>query len=628
MRLGEMGLDLWMCCFTSTSDTFRKQTEWKWQIFPYHKLKIATNYFHQARILDKKGSATVYYGKLKNGREIAVQSFKEDKCNILKQFIEETVILNFMPYKNLVTIYGYSTHQKEFLLVHEYLSNGTLATHIKGQPSDSRTTLTWPNRLDIAIDIASALNYLHYKGIVHRNVKSNNIFLDINFCAKLGNFHLSKKLVVEATDVTRDLIGTSGYIDPELVSKGLLSVKNDVYSFGVVLCELVSSMLAEYYVHNEEESLATFLMTKVENQALVELLDPNLGFQSDVKIDKMMTATAELAFWCLQCPQELRPNMEQVLESLNGIKQGRYELSPIKAFKIFHHAELEEATNHFDTFLGKGGFGSVYYGKLKDGREVGIKRFHEETNRTIKQFMKEIEIASHLRHQNLVLLYGCSSRHSDKHMLVYEYISNGTLSQHLHGSSGSTLSWPSRLNIAIETAKALVYLHDSGIIHRDIKGSNILLDENLTVKVADFGLSRFLPDYVTHVSTLPVGTRAYIDPDYFETGRVSDKSDVYSFGVILFELISSKPASLMQGTENVTLAQFAMHKILNKNLQGLVDQSLAICFNENVVEMITAVTELAFQCVQCPKELRPTMKQVLQTLQGISKGTWGFNQIT
>ncbi|PNX81797.1 putative serine threonine-protein kinase [Trifolium pratense] len=320
--------------------------------------------------------------------------------------------------------------------------------------------------------------------------------------------------------------------------------------------------------------------------------------------------------------------MEQVLEALNGIKQGRYEINPIKAFKIFHHAELERATNHFDTFLGQGGFGKVYYGKLQDGREVAIKRFHEETDKTVGQFMKEIDILSHLHHQNLVLLYGCSSRHSNKHMLVYEYIANGTLSQHLHGSSSSKLSWLTRLNIAIETAKALVYLHDSGIIHRDIKGSNILLDDNFTVKVADFGLSRFLPEYVTHVSTLPVGTQAYIDPDYFETGRVSEKSDVYSFGVILFELISSKPASLMQGTERVTLAQFAMSKILNKELDSLVCRSLSISFSPNLVETITAVAELAFQCVQCPKELRPTMKQVLETLEGISKGTWGFNQIT
>ena len=242
--------------------------------------------------------------------------------------------------------------------------------------------------------------------------------------------------------------------------------------------------------------------------------------------------------------------------------------------------------------------------------------------------MKETEILVLLHHTNLVLLYGRTSRHSNKHMLVYEYISNGTLSKHLHDSSCGKLPWHTRLNIAIETATALVYLHDSGIIHRDVKGSNILLDENFTVKVADFGFSRSLPDYVTHVSTIPVGTRAYIDPDYYESGRVSDKSDVYSFGVVLFELISSKPPSLMEGTDYVTLAQFAKRKILNKELNAVVDPSFWFGVDRNMMEMITAVAELAFQCVQCPKELRPSMKQVLETLEGIRKGTWGFNQIT
>jgi len=216
------------------------------------------------------------------------------------------------------------------LLVHEYLSNGTLAAHIQGQISDSGTSLTWLNRLDIAIDIANALDFLHYNGIVHRNVKSHNIFLHKNFRAKVGNIHLSKKLDVGETHVTRDLIGTGGYVDPELVSKGLLGVQNDVYSFGVVLCELVSSIFAEYYIQNEDENLSTLLCTKLENQTLVELLDPRLGFESDLKTNMMMTATAELAFWCLKCPQELRPNMEQVLETLHGIKQGRYEINPIK----------------------------------------------------------------------------------------------------------------------------------------------------------------------------------------------------------------------------------------------------------------------------------------------------------
>ncbi|XP_061353250.1 probable LRR receptor-like serine/threonine-protein kinase At1g51880 [Gastrolobium bilobum] len=628
MRLGR---DLFGCCFaSSTSDTFPKHSKLKWTILPYKKLAKATNNFDQCHKLEKRGTATVYYGKLEDGREIAVQCFHEDKRHILEQFINETVILNYLPHKNLVSIYGCASHPKESMLVHEYLSRGTLDAYLQGDITRYNTDRL--TRLNIAIDTANALDYLHYYGIIHRNVKSYNIFLDMNFCAKVGSFHLSRKLPegvsVDATHVTSDIIGSRGYVDPDYVSKGWLSVKNDVYSFGVVLCELISSKLAKYWVRSEEDSLATLSSRIVENQALVELVDPRLGFRSDLKIKQMITATAELAFRCLQCPQELRPNMEQVLEILNGIRQGRYETNPIKAFKIFHDAELEEATNHFDTCLGRGGFGIVYYGKLQDGREVAIKRFHVETEKTILQFMKEIEILTPLHHPNLVSLYGCSSRHSNKHMLVFEYISNGTLSKHLHGSSCGKLPWPTRLNIAIETATALAYLEDSGIIHRDVKGSNILLDENFNVKVADFGLSRSLPDGVTHASTFPVGTRGYIDPDYYKTGRVCIKSDVYSFGVVLFELISSNPSSLMKRGEYVTLAQFAMSKMLNKALEELVDPSLGFGSDKNVMEMITAVAELAFQCVQCPKELRPSMKQVLETLEGIRKGTWGFNQIS
>lgn len=291
--------------------------------------------------------------------------------------------------------------------MHEYLSNGNLAAHLQSEIAKS-SKIPWLTRLDIAIDTANALDYLHYHGIIHRNVKSSNILLDANFSAKVANLHLSRKLPdgvpVHATHVTTDIIGSGGYVDPEYMTKGWLSVKNDVYSFGVVLCELLSSKLAKYWVLNEEENLATLLNRKIENQALVELLDPRLGFQSNLKIKSMMTATAELAALCMQCPQDLRPNMEHVLEILNGIKQGRYETNSIKgiirpsfylflshgflafmgfwcqqtgdksfllmsynthisALKIFHHAELEEATNNFGTFLGKGGYGSVYYGE-------------------------------------------------------------------------------------------------------------------------------------------------------------------------------------------------------------------------------------------------------------------------
>ncbi|KAH1086137.1 hypothetical protein AAZX31_07G091400 [Glycine max] len=630
----KFGCKLFECCFTSTSsDKFPEHSKLKWRIFPYKDLAKVTNNFDQSHCLGKRGFTTEYYGKFEDGCEITVQRFKEDKRYILQQFINETVILNYLPHKNIVSIYGYASHHEESLLVHEYLSNGNLAAHLQSEIAKS-SKIPWLTRLDIAIDTANALDYLHYHGIIHRNVKSSNILLDANFSAKVANLHLSRKLPdgvpVHATHVTTDIIGSGGYVDPEYMTKGWLSVKNDVYSFGVVLCELLSSKLAKYWVLNEEENLATLLNRKIENQALVELLDPRLGFQSNLKIKSMMTATAELAALCMQCPQDLRPNMEHVLEILNGIKQGRYETNSIKALKIFHHAELEEATNNFGTFLGKGGYGSVYYGKLQDGREVAVKRFHDEneTEKTINQFMKETEILSLLHHQNLVSLYGRTSCHCNKHMLVYEYISNGTLSKHLHESSCGKLPWQTRFNIAIETAAALVFLHDSGIIHRDVKGSNILLHKNFNVKVADFGLSRSLPDYVTHVSTIPVGTRAYIDPDYYDSGRVSDKSDVYSFGVVLFELISSNPPRLMEGTDYVSLAQFAKRKILNKELNAVVDPSFLFGSDKNIMEMITAVAELAFQCVQCPKELRPSMKQVLDTLEGIRKGTWGFNQVT
>ncbi|BAU02750.1 hypothetical protein LR48_Vigan10g027200 [Vigna angularis] len=632
--------DLCQCCFPSTSsDTFQKRSNLKWPIIPYKEIEKATNNFDQSRHLGsgerKKGFISQYYGTLEDGREITIQRFTEDKRYILQQFINETVILNYLPHKNIVSIYGCTSHREEPLLVHEYLSSGNLAAHFRGE-KDENIALPWLKRLDIAIDIANALAYLHYYGIIHRNVKSSNILLDVNFSAKLGNLHLSCKLPdgvpVDTTHVTSDRVGSSGYIDPEYLTKGQLSVKIDVYSFGVVLCELLSSKLSIFHIMNEEDNLNTLLSRKIENKTLVELFDPRLGFQSNLNIKQLMTATAELAVLCMKCPQESRPNMEQVLDILNEMKQGRYVTNShsTKALKIFHHAELEEATNNFGTCLGKGGYGSVYYGKLKDGLEVAIKCFHDEneTEETIKQFMKESDILGLLHHQNLVSLYGRTSRHCKKHMLVYEYISNGTLSKHLHESSSGKLPWQTRLNIAIETATALVFLHDSSVIHRDVKGSNILLDENFTVKVADFGFSRSLPDHVTHVTTIPVGTRAYIDPDYYISGRVSNKSDVYSFGVVLFELISSIHPSLVAGTDNETLAQFAKRKILNNELNEIVDESFSCGSDKNILEMISAVAELAFQCVQCPKEFRPSMKQVLETLEGISKGKWGFNQMT
>lgn len=232
--------------------------------------------------------------------------------------------------------------------------------------------------------------------------------------------------------------------------------------------------------------------------------------------------------------------------------------------------------------------------------------------------MNEVEILTRLRHKNLVSLYGCTSRRSVELLLVYEYIANGTVADHLHGDRAkqSPLTWPNRMKIAVETASALAYLHASEIIHRDVKTNNILLDNNFCVKVADFGLSRLLPNDVTHVSTAPQGTPGYVDPEYHQCYQLTDKSDVYSFGVVLIELISSMPAiDISRSRDEISLAYMAINRIQRCALDELIDPVLGS--DSETERMTRSVAELAFRCLQFDSETRPTMNEVLEFLKGI-----------
>ncbi|KAK1416123.1 hypothetical protein QVD17_31911 [Tagetes erecta] len=287
---------------------------------------------------------------------------------------------------------------------------------------------------------------------------------------------------------------------------------------------------------------------------------------------------------------------------------------------VFSYAELQDATQHFDSSkeLGDGGFGTVYYGKLRDGREVAVKRLYEHNYKRVQQFMNEVEILTRLRHKNLVSLYGCTSRRSRELLLVYEYIPNGTVADHLHGDRAkqSPLTWQTRMKIAVETASALVYLHASEIIHRDVKTNNILLDDNFSVKVADFGLSRLLPNDVTHISTAPQGTPGYVDPEYHQCYQLTYKSDVYSFGVVLIELISSMAAfDISRSRDEINLATMAINRIQRCALDEIIDPALGS--NPEMKKTMALVAELAFRCLQSDVEMRPTMNEVLEVLKGI-----------
>lgn len=300
---------------------------------------------------------------------------------------------------------------------------------------------------------------------------------------------------------------------------------------------------------------------------------------------------------------------------------------------IFTFEELEEATDGFSASreLGDGGFGTVYKGKLKDGRVVAVKRLYKNNYRRVEQFLNEVDILSRLLHQNLVILYGCTSRMSRDLLLVYEFIPNGTVADHLHGPRAVQrgLTWPLRLNIAIETAEALAYLHAVEIIHRDVKTTNILLDNSFHVKVADFGLSRLFPLEVTHVSTVPQGTPGYVDPVYHQCYKLTDKSDVYSFGVVLVELISSKPAvDMSRSHSEINLANMALNRIQNHEVVQLVDPELGYDTDSETKRTIDRVAEVAFQCLQLERDLRPSIKEVVEILNCIRDGDCPGNNMS
>ncbi|KAM4096831.1 hypothetical protein ACJW30_08G134600 [Castanea mollissima] len=292
---------------------------------------------------------------------------------------------------------------------------------------------------------------------------------------------------------------------------------------------------------------------------------------------------------------------------------------------VFSYNELEKATNNFhvEKELGNGGFGTVYHGKLHDGREVAVKRLYGHNHRRVEQFINEVEILTRLRHKNLVSLYGCTSRQSHELLLVYEYIPNGTVADHIQGHQATpgSLTWPTRMSIAIETASALAYLHASDIIHRDVKTDNILLDDNFCVKVADFGLSRLFPNDLSHVSTAPQGTPGYVDPEYRQCYQLTSKSDVYSFGVVLMELISSLPAvDIFRQKHEINLADLAVNKIEKCAFHELIDPHLGFESDDGVRTMTILVAKLAFQCLQQDTETRPSMDEVLEALKKIQSG--------
>ncbi|KAJ8479533.1 hypothetical protein OPV22_023260 [Ensete ventricosum] len=292
----------------------------------------------------------------------------------------------------------------------------------------------------------------------------------------------------------------------------------------------------------------------------------------------------------------------------------------VNAQSCFSYEELYEITNGFSpqNILGEGGFGCVYKGWFSDGREVAVKQLKVGSEQGEREFKAEVEIISRIHHRHLVSLVGyCISE--NQRLLVYDFVPNDTLHSHLHGTGKPVLDWPTRVKVAAGAARGIAYLHEDchpRIIHRDIKSSNILLDNNFEAQVSDFGLARLAMDACTHVTTRVIGTFGYLAPEYASSGKLTERSDVYSFGVVLLELITGrKPVDDTQPMGDESLVEWARprlsHALETRDFGELPDPRLEKNYNET--EMFRMI-EAAAACIRHSAAMRPQMGKVVRVL--------------
>ncbi|KAK6264162.1 hypothetical protein SCA6_019596 [Theobroma cacao] len=280
----------------------------------------------------------------------------------------------------------------------------------------------------------------------------------------------------------------------------------------------------------------------------------------------------------------------------------------------FTYSQIVKITGNFTTVVGEGGFGKVYLGTLNDETPVAVKLLSPSSKQGFKEFRAEVQLLMIVHHRNLVSLIGYCDENG-KMALIYEYMANGNLRQHLSGTNRNAFKWKERLQIAIDAAYGLEYLHNGckpPVVHRDLKSANILLTESMQAKIADFGLSKiFITENQSHISTCPAGTPGYLDPEFQCSGNLNKKSDVYSFGIILFELITGQPAIIRIPDCGIHVLQWLSPIVEKGDIRSIIDPRLQGEFDVNAA---WKVVEIAMSCAQPASIQRPDMSLVLTEL--------------
>ncbi|KAA8546442.1 hypothetical protein F0562_002819 [Nyssa sinensis] len=306
-------------------------------------------------------------------------------------------------------------------------------------------------------------------------------------------------------------------------------------------------------------------------------------------------------------------------EYVNGVKA---RVLPNTGAKWFREAELEHATNGFSqrNLIGEGGYGVVYKGILSDGTIVAVKQLLDLDSKGDEEFANEVEIISKIRHRNLLSLRGCCATSHDlkgkRRYLVYDFMSNGSLNDHLFNHNRKQLTWPQRKNIILDVTKGLNYLHygtKPAIYHRDIKATNILLDSEMKARVADFGLAKQSREGQSHLTTRVAGTYGYLAPEYALYGQLTEKSDVYSFGIVILEIMSGRKVLDTSSSSTILITDWAWALVKSGNVKDIFDESIREDGPMGVMERFVIVGIL---CAHVMVALRPTIADALKMLEG------------
>ncbi|GKB98422.1 kinase-like domain, phloem protein 2-like protein, partial [Tanacetum coccineum] len=527
-------------------------------------IKEATSNFDNAYIIGSGGFGKVYKANLEHF-DSSNSSSKEgvNECVLPRKrstvaikrinnqegeqgFIAEIETLTSCKHENIISLLGFCYEGNgAMILVYEHASKGSLENYLGS--SDKMTTLTWAQRLNICLDVAHGLNYIHNntdhgkQKMIHRDIKSDNILLGDSWKAKIADFGLSKFHPADqaaSTIYTSMVAGTYVYLDPEYEKYGKLNKKSDIYSFGVVLLEILSGRMAydSVYTKVNEKGIAPIARDHYKKGTIMEIVDHKIKEETDEHVFSLskgpdkesLDVFLEITFRCVTETQAKRPSIEAVI---NELKKALDSQENHKDSLKLSLEEIKLATKGFsqDNIIGHGDSGYVYKGTTQNTHGdniIAAKRLDKKsgqgdaevlTERAAAKFMAELDILMEYKHLNVIGLVGYCDEEDEK-ITVYEYASRGSLDKYL---SDDSLTWVMRLKICIDIAIGLEFLHGTVsspevVIHRDISSSNILLFDDWKAKITGFGLSLVCPTSqdLEYVIDNVSGTVGYRDPLY------------------------------------------------------------------------------------------------------------------